>query len=123
MAEHNDFGKLAEELAEQFLVEKNYKILTKNFRFQKAEVDIITEFDGKIVVIEVKARGTDIFMEPHEAVTKKKIKSIVSATDEYLKSLNIDKEVRFDIISVLPDETGKLKISHLEDAFEAFDAN
>ena len=32
-------------------------------------------------------------MEPHEAVTKKKIKSIVSATDEYLKSLNIDKEV------------------------------
>ena len=56
MAEHNDFGKLAEELAEQFLVEKNYKILAKNFRFQKAEVDIITEFDGKIVVIEVKAR-------------------------------------------------------------------
>ena len=55
MAEHNDFGKLAEELAEQFLVEKNYKILAKNFRFQKAEVDIITEFDGKIVVIEVKA--------------------------------------------------------------------
>ena len=42
MAEHNDFGKLAEELAEQFLVEKNYKILAKNFRFQKAEVDIIT---------------------------------------------------------------------------------
>ena len=45
MAEHNDFGKLAEELAEQFLVEKNYKILAKNFRFQKAEVDIITEFE------------------------------------------------------------------------------
>ena len=51
MAEHNEFGKLAEELAEQFLVEKNYKILAKNFRFQKAEVDIITEFEGKIVVI------------------------------------------------------------------------
>ena len=64
-------------------------------------------------MIEVKARGTDIFMEPHEAVTKKKVKSIVSATDEYLKSLKIDKEVRFDIISVLPDETGKLKISVL----------
>ena len=74
-------------------------------------------------MIEVKAEEQIFFMEPHEAVTKKKIKSIVSATDEYLKSLNIDKEVRFDIISVLPDETGKLKISHLEDAFEAFDAN
>ena len=121
MAEHNDFGKLAEELAEQFLVEKNYKILAKNFRFQKAEVDIITEFEGKIVVIEVKARGTDIFMEPHEAVTKKKIKSIVSATDEYLKSLNIDKEVRFDIISVLPNHQKTLEINHIIDAFQSFE--
>lgn len=123
MADHTDFGKLAEELATQFLEEKGYKILVNNYRFQKTEVDIITEFGGKIVVVEVKARGTDLFMEPQEAVTKKKIKSVVTATDEYLKSLNIDKEVRFDIISVLPDETGKLKITHLEDAFEAFDAN
>ena len=41
MADHNEFGKLAEELAEQFLVQKNYKILAKNFRYQKAEIDII----------------------------------------------------------------------------------
>jgi len=40
-----------------------------------------------------------------------------------LEENNIDKETRFDAISVLPDESGKLEITHLENAFEAFDAN
>ncbi len=123
MAEHNEFGKLAEELAQNFLAEKGYKILVKNFRFQKAEVDIITEYQDKIVVVEVKARSTDVFLEPQEAVTKKKIRLIVSATDEFMKTQNIEKEVQFDIITVLPDESGKLQITHIEDAFEAIDAN
>lgn len=123
MAEHNDFGNLAEDLATEFLATKNYKILARNFRYQKAEIDIIAEYDDLIVVVEVKARGTDIFMEPQEAVTKKKIKSIVLCADFFLKENNIDKEVRFDIISVLPDLNGKLQITHIEDAFQSFDAN
>lgn len=123
MAEHNDFGNLAEDLAAEFLTKKNYKILVRNFRFQRAEIDIVTEFENLIVVVEVKARGNDVFMEPQEAVTKKKIKSIVMCTDFFMNHKNIDKEVRFDIISVLPDSSGKLQITHIEDAFQSFDAN
>ena len=123
MAEHNEFGKLAEELAEQFLVQKNYKILAKNFRYQKAEIDIIAEFENQIIIVEVKARNTDAFMLPQEAINKRKIKLIVSAANYFLEENNIDKETRFDAISVLPDESGKLEITHLENAFEAFDAN
>jgi len=123
MAEHNDFGNLAEELAANFLVEKGYKILQKNFRFQHAEIDIIAAFKNEIIIVEVKARGTDIFMAPEEAVTKTKKKLLVLAADHYLKQNNISQEVRFDIITVLPDDTGKLKITHLEDAFQSFDAN
>lgn len=123
MAEHNDFGRLAEELAANYLVEKGYKILQKNFRYQRAEIDIIAEFQNQIIVVEVKARGTDIFMAPEEAVTKTKIKLLVLAADQYLKHHNINKEVRFDIITVLPDDSGKLEIKHLQDAFQSFDAN
>lgn len=123
MAKHNDFGNLAEDLAADFLIKKNYKILARNFRYQRAEIDIVAEFDNLIVVVEVKARGTDIFMEPQEAVTKSKIKSIVLCTDYFMNHRNIDKEVRFDIIAVLPDQSGKLQITHLEDAFQSFDAN
>lgn len=123
MAEHNDFGNIAEDLAASFLEKKGYKILFKNFRYQKAEIDIIAEFNNEIIIVEVKARGSDIFMEPQEAVTKTKIKSIVMAADFYMKDRNIDKEVRFDIIAVLRDEKGRLNITHLEDAFQSFDAN
>lgn len=123
MAEHNDFGNLAEDLAADYLTQKNYKILVRNFRYQKAEIDIVTEFEDLIVVVEVKARSYDTLIEPQEAVTKKKIKSIVLCTDFFLRERNLNKEVRFDIITVLPDQSGKLQINHIEDAFQSFDAN
>ncbi|MFY7816281.1 MAG: YraN family protein [Chryseobacterium taeanense] len=123
MAQHNDLGKKAEELAAEFLLKNGYKILARNFRFQKAEIDIISEKDDFIIICEVKARSTDAFNLPQEAVNKKKIKLLVSAADHYLKEFNIIKEVRFDIISVLPDEKGNLSIEHIAGAFEAFDAN
>ncbi len=123
MAEHNDLGNLAEELAATFLEEKGYKILVKNYRYQKGEIDIIAEFNNEIIIIEVKARGSDIFMEPQEAVTKKKIKSLVMVADYFMKDRDLKQDVRFDIIAVLPDEKGRLQITHLEDAFQSFDAN
>lgn len=123
MANHNDFGKIAEDLAANYLQKNGYKVLSRNFRFQKAEVDIIAEKDDFIIIVEVKARSTDIFMMPQEAVTKTKIKSIVSAANYYLEEFNRQNEVRFDIISVLPDEQKNLMIDHIIDAFQAFDAN
>ncbi|QIY91759.1 YraN family protein [Chryseobacterium gallinarum] len=123
MADHNDFGKIAEDLAADYLQKNGYRILLRNFRFQKAEIDIIAEKDGLIIIVEVKARSTDAFLLPQEAVTRTKIKSIVSAANHYLEELNSDKEVRFDIISVLPDEQRNLTIDHIIDAFQAFDAN
>jgi Predicted endonuclease distantly related to archaeal Holliday junction resolvase len=123
MATHNEFGKKAEDLAVEYLQKDGYKILARNFRFQKAEIDIIAEKEETIVIIEVKARSTDVFILPQEAVTKTKIRSIVSAANHFLEESNTQNEVRFDIISVLPDEKGILKIEHITDAFEAFDAN
>jgi putative endonuclease len=123
MASHNDFGKKAEDLAVQFLQKNGYKILVRNFRYQKAEIDIIAEKDNLIIIVEVKARSTDFFILPQEAVTKGKIRLIVTAANHFMEEFNKDQEVRFDIISVLPDEKGNLNIEHITDAFEAFDAN
>lgn len=123
MAEHNEFGKLAEDLAADFLAKKGYKILVRNFRFQHHEIDIVSEFQDLIVVTEVKARSYDTLIEPQEAVNKRKIKSIVQTADFFMTDNQINKEVRFDIITVLPDKTGALQITHIEDAFQSFDAN
>lgn len=123
MAEHNDFGNLAEDLAVEYLEKNNYRIIARNFRYQKAEIDIVAEFDDLIVVTEVKARSYNTLIEPQEAVTKKKIKSIVMCTDFFMQDRTIDKEVRFDIITVLPDEKGVLQLTHIQDAFQSFDAS
>ncbi len=123
MAAHNELGKKAEDIAVEFLVKNGYRILCRNFRFQKAEIDIIAEKDQMIVIVEVKARSTDNFILPHEAVTKTKIRSIVNAANHYLEEFKKNQEARFDIISVLPDEKGVLSVEHMIDAFKSFDAN
>lgn len=123
MADHIDFGKKAEELAAEYLQKNGYKILVRNFRYQKAELDLVAEKDSLIVVVEVKARSTDVFNLPQEAVNKRKIKLIVSAANYFMEEYNKNQEVRFDIISVLPDENKNLMIEHITNAFEAFDAN
>ena len=123
MADHNDLGKKAEDLAAEYLIKKGYRILVRNYRYQKAEIDIISEKDNLIIITEVKARSTDFFILPQEAVTKGKIKSIVTAANHSMEEFNKNLEVRFDIISVLPDEKGNLIIEQIPDAFQSFDAN
>lgn len=123
MADHNDLGKTAEDLAVTHLQKNGYTILVRNFRYQKAEIDIIAEKDNLTIIIEVKARSTDAFMLPQEAVTKTKIKLLVTAANHFMEEFNRDQEVRFDIISVLPDKEKNMIVDHITDAFEAFDAN
>lgn len=120
MAEHNDFGKLAEDLAVSFLENKGYQIITRNFRYQKAEIDIIAKVENLIVIVEVKARESDAFISPQEAVNKNKIRLIISATDYYLQENDELSEVRFDIITIT--KNGKeFNIQHIENAFEMID--
>ena len=76
MASHNDFGKQAEDLAVDFLERKNYRILARNYRYLKAEIDIIAIFDNKIIIVEVKARATDAFMLPQEAIIATGLRSL-----------------------------------------------
>lgn len=121
MADHNEFGKIAEDLAVDFLTRNGYKILARNFRYLKAEIDIIAEFENKIIIVEVKARNTDAFLEPQEAVNKKKIKLLISAAHYFIEENNLDKEVQFDIISVLPNKQKTLEIHHIIDAFQSFE--
>lgn len=123
MADHNEFGKLAEDLAVKFLEDLKYKILVKNFRFMKAEIDIIAEFENEIIIVEVKARRTDVFMEPQEAINKKKIRLLIFAANEFSENYKKNLNTRFDVITILPDEKNKLQITHIINAFESIDGN
>lgn len=119
MAEHNDLGKLGEELAVEFLRKNGYEILETNWTFQKAEVDIIAKKENTLAIIEVKTRSSLDFGLPQDFVKPKKIQLLVKAVNEYVISNNLDIEVRFDIIAI-HKEAKSFAIEHLIDAFYHF---
>ena len=100
MADHNDLGKLGEELAVEFLEKNGYSILETNWTFQKAEIDIIAKKENILAVIEVKTRSNIDFGLPQDFVKPKKIQLLVKAINEYVLSNDLDVEVRFDIIAL-----------------------
>ncbi|WP_431156920.1 YraN family protein [Winogradskyella poriferorum] len=119
MAEHNRLGKKGEQLAVDFLIKKNYIILERNYRFEKAEVDIIALKNNMLVIVEVKTRSSTEFGNPQDFVKPKQIKNLVKAVNEYVIENNLDVEVRFDIIALV-NTNERFEIEHLEDAFYHF---
>jgi len=119
MAAHNDLGIEGEKLAVQHLTKKGYEILETNYRFQKAEVDIIAQKAEILAVVEVKTRTSADFGNPEEFVSAKKIKLLVKAIDEYVNENDLNVEVRFDIIAIIFDKQ-TTSLNHIEDAFYHF---
>ena len=119
MAEHNELGKLGEELAVEFLRKNGYEILETNWTFQKAEVDIIAQKENTLAIVEVKTRSSLDFGLPQDFVKPKKIQLLVKAVNEYVVSNNLDVEVRFDIIAI-HKEGKSFAMEHLVDAFYHF---
>lgn len=119
MAQHNELGKKGEQLAVDFLLENSYKIIARNYRFDKAEVDIIAQIKDTLAIIEVKTRTNADFGNPQDFLKPKQIQRIVKAVDEYVLVNQLDVEVRFDIIAIVK-EGKQFKIEHLENAFYHF---
>lgn len=120
MAEHNDLGKEGENQAADYLTEKGYKILDRNWVFKKAEIDIIAQLDSVLAVVEVKTRSSLDFGLPQDFVKPKQIQSLVRAINQYVTEKDLDLTIRFDIVAVHKISTDNFSIEHIEDAFYHF---
>ncbi len=116
MAEHNELGKRGEALASEYLKEKGYTILAKNWRWQNNEIDIIAQQNNLIIFVEVKTRGTAYFGHPEVFVTKAQQKLYIKLANAYVLQHNCSQEVRFDIVSALLTSS-QCKMNHIEGAF------
>jgi putative endonuclease len=113
-----EMGKFGEDYAASYLRKNGYKIIDRNYRFKKYEVDIICKHNEQYVFVEVKARNTSEIGEPWKAVTKTKQRQIIKCAHNYLISKDIDTESRFDIISIVHNSYGTF-LEHIDDAFYA----
>jgi putative endonuclease len=119
MAEHNELGKLGEELAVKYLKKNGYTILETNWIFQKAEIDILAQKEAVLAVVEVKTRSSIDFGLPQDFVKPKKIQMLVKAVHAYVTENDIEREIRFDIIAIRKNGQN-FEIEHLTDAFYHF---
>jgi putative endonuclease len=116
MAESHLLGQKGEDIASDFLKKAGYSILFRNWKWGKHEIDIIAGNKERIIFVEVKTRTDDYQMHPVTAITTDKQKSIICAADGYLQKFRIDKESRFDVITIIK-KPESFEIEHIEDAF------
>lgn len=94
-------GKIGEDAACQYLKSHGFRIIERNFRKGYSEIDIVA-LDGKtLVFVEVKARYSQTYGKPEEAVTYWKMKSLIHAA-QYYKLLHpkLPDSLRIDVVSV-----------------------
>lgn len=117
MARHNKIGEMAENLATDYLLRKGYKILERNWRFSRAEIDVVAMDAEILVFVEVKSLGYDTFTRPEASVTTYKQGLIMDAASQYMEKIGHDWEIRFDVISMILNEGELVELEHFEDAF------
>lgn len=120
-AEHISFGRRGEQLAVDFLEELAVEILATNYRWSRAEVDIIARQEGQLHFIEVKTRSWQDVDDALSAVSARQQSRVMKAASRYMEDTNYEGDFQFDIIVVLIDAGDNIKIKWVKDAFGFWD--
>jgi putative endonuclease len=116
MAESQILGNKGEDTAAAHLKKSGYKILFRNWKWGKNEIDIIAEINDIVVFVEVKTRTDEFLGGLASVITREKQRSIIYAADGYIQKFKVDKESRFDVLTIIMSGETQ-KIDHIENAF------
>jgi putative endonuclease len=116
MATHNDTGKKGEDIAANYLEEKGFEIVERNYRFKRSEIDLIIKKEPFLIFVEVKTKTNTSYGMPEDDVTPRKANQVMLAAEEYVYATGWKKEIRFDIVAVVI-KGSEIQIEHIIDAF------
>ena len=117
MSKHSKIGQKGEQIAADFLLNKGYNIIARNWRHQKREIDIIAAGKDVLVIVEVKTRSSAQLLYPEETVNKKKQEFLRSAAAAFADANRTYTNFRFDIVSITLSGEHAKEIMHFEEAF------
>jgi putative endonuclease len=117
--DNKNIGNYGEDLALNFLKNKNHIILARNFRIRRGEIDIISKIDDILVFTEVKTRYNKTFGLPLESINCSKIKTIKLIASYFIQNKKLYYlNVRFDVIEIyLNYYDESFKVNYIENAF------
>jgi putative endonuclease len=114
MAEKDVLGRSGEQLAARFLEAAGYRIVERNWRGTRGELDLIAEHDDTTVFVEVKTRSGLRFGHPFEAITPAKLRSLRRLAGEWCAQAGDARgRIRLDVIAVIGGLDGPARIEHL----------
>ena len=115
----DNIGKYGEDIASKYLKDKGYKIKERNYRTFLGEIDIICEYKGNIIFVEVKTRNSDKFGYPEEAINLAKQRKIIKNALCYLSRYHLwGKNCCFDVVLISISSHKDIKrIKHIRNAF------
>ena len=117
MTIQKELGERAERLAVAHLKNLGYRILETNWRYKRAEIDVIAMDNEILVCVEVKSRSYDYFGPPETSIGRKKERLLIEALQTYMEEINHQWEIRFDIIAIVFHDQASPSLRHLRDAF------
>ncbi len=110
-------GAYGEEVASKMLQRKGFKILHRNWRCGRPEIDIVALEGTLLVFVEVKTRRNLARGAPEEAVHFAKQQQLIFAAQRFLEQYPHQGEWRFDVVTVLLPERGQPLLTHIRGAF------
>ncbi|HEY6953398.1 MAG TPA: YraN family protein [Bacteroidota bacterium] len=94
-------GDIGEQMATQFLEHEGCRILQRNYRYDRGEIDIVAEDRTELVFVEVKSRHTRTHGSPEEAVTPEKEQYLKRTAEGYLLEHGMEGRLcRFDLVAI-----------------------
>jgi putative endonuclease len=112
-------GDAGEEAAAELLRGRGYRIVARQHRCRRGEVDLIVEKGETLVFVEVRTRATAAFGGPEETVGRAKQQRILAAAQDFLaRRRGPERGLRFDVVAVVDGPKGP-KLTHYENAFDA----
>ena len=117
MAEHNDLGKWGDDVALAYLLDQGYRLLDRNWHQGHRDLDLIMQQDDTLVIVEVRTRRNNLFMDPEQTVDALKMLSLSKAANAYIRLHRISLNIRFDIVAITGTPSSDFTINHIEDAF------
>lgn len=116
--EHLRRGRLGETAAKQHLQRNGLKFLTRNFKSDRGEIDLVFRDQDCLVFVEVKTRSSETWTRPAAAVNARKRRLLTRTALDYLQQLrNPSVKLRFDIVEVLLQGGNVHEVRHLPNAF------
>ena len=114
-----EFGNWGEEISSQYLLDKGYAILERNFRTPHGEIDILVYKDNCLVFVEVKTRSSNKFGFPEDAVSPRKQAHMLSAAECYFaQHPDCPETWQFDIIAITRRPGSNPTIEHFENVIK-----